>query len=128
VIGGWELNSINTANTGIPINIYYTPSPANDVTGLAYGSEYRGTAELRPNITGPVPSLSTTQGLLGFFGPAIGQPGSVFTLPTADQPFGNLGRNAFRSPSLEQWDLGITKNFSVTEVSKCNSAANSSTF
>jgi len=115
VIGGWELNTINTANTGIPINIYYTPSTANDVTGLAYGSEYRGTAELRPNITGPVPSQSTAQSLLDYFGPAIGQAGSVFTLPPANAPFGNVGRNAFRAPGLEQWDLGVTKNFSVTE-------------
>ena len=115
IAGGWELNSINTANTGIPLNVYYTPSTANDVTGLAYGSEYRGTAELRPNIAGPVPNQSRAQSLLTYFGPAIGQPGSVFTTPTADTPFGNLGRNAFRAPGLVQWDLGVTKNFSATE-------------
>jgi hypothetical protein len=114
-IGGWELNGINTANTGIPLNVFYAPSAANDVTGLPTNSEYRGTAMLRPNITGSVPDLTRNQSIATYFGPAIGASGSVFTLPTADAPFGNLGRNAFRAPGLVQWDLGITKNFNFTE-------------
>ena len=28
VLGGWELNTINTAHTGTPLNVYYTPSTA----------------------------------------------------------------------------------------------------
>jgi hypothetical protein len=117
-IGGWELNGINTANTGIPLNVYYAPSAANDVTGLPTNSEYRGTAILRPNITGSIPSLTRDQQIAGYFGPTIGAAGSVFTLPTADSPFGNLGRNAFRAPGLWQWDLGVTKNFLITERAK----------
>jgi hypothetical protein len=115
VIGGWELNAINFANTGIPLNVFYAPSAANDVTGLATNSEYRGTAILRPNITGNVSDRTRDQQIAQYFGPAIGQTGSVFSLPTADAPFGNLGRNAFRAPGLEQWDLGINKSFSLTE-------------
>ena len=30
VLGGWELNTIHTANTGLPVNVIYTPSAAND--------------------------------------------------------------------------------------------------
>jgi hypothetical protein len=118
VIGGWELNGINTANTGIPINAFYAPSAANDVTGLATNSEFRGTSMLRPNINGSVPSLTRDQSIAAYFGPTIGAAGSVFTLPTADAPFGNLGRNAFRAPGLAQWDLGVTKNFNITERAK----------
>jgi hypothetical protein len=114
-IGGWELNGINTANSGIPLNVFYAPSAANDVTGLPTNSEYRGTAILRPNITGSVPRLTRDQSIAAYFGPAIGAPGSVFTLPTVDAPFGNLGRNAFRAPGMAQWDLGVTKNFNITE-------------
>ena len=43
--GGWEVNSINTANTGTPIDVMYSPSAANDVTGLS--SDFRGAAILR---------------------------------------------------------------------------------
>ena len=114
-VGGWELNAINQANTGIPLNVFYAPSAANDVTGLATNSEYRGTSMLRPNITGPVPNLTRDQSIAAYFGPTIGAAGSVFTLPTADAPFGNLGRNAFRAPGFWQWDLGVTKNFTITE-------------
>ena len=114
-IGGWEINAINAANTGIPLNVFYAPSAANDVTGLATNSEYRGTAILRPNITGSVPSRTRDQSIAAYFGPSIGAAGSVFTLPTADAPFGNLGRNAFRAPGFWQWDLGVNKNFVFTE-------------
>jgi hypothetical protein len=52
VIGGWDLNAINTANTGTPINVYYAPPAANDVTGLGANLEYRGAAIQRPNVSG----------------------------------------------------------------------------
>jgi hypothetical protein len=115
VIGGWELNGINFANTGIPLNVWYAPATSTDVTGLATNSEYRGTSILRPNFNGPVPLLTRTQKIAAYFGPAIGQAGSVFTLPTPDAPFGNLGRNAFRAPGFGQLDLGVMKNFTITE-------------
>jgi hypothetical protein len=114
-VGGWELNAINMANTGIPLNVFYAPSTANDVTGLPTNSEYRGTSILRPNITGTIPDRTRDQSIQQYFGPLIGQPGSVFTLPTSDAPFGNVGRNAFRAPGFWQWDLGVNKNFSITE-------------
>src|SRR5581483_1425437 len=31
VLGGWEVNSINTTNTGVPIDVTYSPPAANDV-------------------------------------------------------------------------------------------------
>jgi len=117
-VGGWEVNGINFANTGIPLNVFYAPSAANDVTGLPTNSEYRGTSIIRPNITGPVPSLTRTQSIAAYFGPTIGAAGSVFTLPTPDAPFGNLGRNAFRAPGYADWDLGVNKNFLITEQVK----------
>ena len=115
-VGGWEINAINTANTGIPLNVFYAPPAANDLTGGI--ADFRGNAFLRPNVTGPLPSLTRDQQIGGYFGPAIGASGSIFTLPTADNPWGNLGRNAFRAPNFEQLDLGITKNFALTERAK----------
>jgi hypothetical protein len=114
-IGGWELSAINSVNTGIPLNVFYAPSAAQDVTGLPTNSEYRGTAILRPGVTGPVPNMTRDQSIRAYFGPAIGSPGSIFTLPSASAPFGNLGRNAFRAPGLWDWDLGASKNFTLTE-------------
>ncbi len=112
IVGGWELNTINTANTGLPVNIDYNPSAANDVTGISQSADYRGVALLRPNVSGSAASQSTAQSLLTYFG------GYTFTTPPASAPFGNLGRNAFRVPGLEQWDLGIDKNFRIRESMK----------
>jgi hypothetical protein len=106
-LGGWELNTINTANTGVPIDVSYAPSAANDVTGLT--NDYRGQAILRPNVSGS--SISQSKGAMvnNYFA------GYTFTTPPASAPFGNAGRDAFRAPGLEQWDLGVNKNFRVTE-------------
>jgi hypothetical protein len=112
IVGGWELNSINTANTGLPVNVDYNPSSANDVTGISQSSDYRGVALLRPNVTGSAVSQSTAQSLLTYFN------GYTFTTPPASAPFGDLGRNAFRTPGLEQWDLGVFKNIRIRETIK----------
>jgi hypothetical protein len=106
-VGGWDVNGINTANTGLPVNVYYAPSAANDVTGLS--AEYRGQAFQRPNVSGSAASQSTAQSLLTYFA------GYTFTTPPANAPFGNLGRNAFRAPGVAQLDLAINKNIRITE-------------
>ena len=103
LLGGWQLSTINTANTGTPLNVYYTPSTANDVTGLT--AEYRGEAFLRPNVACSGTNQGVAQSLLTYFAAC------TFSTPPANAPFGNLGRNAFRGPSLEQWDLAVNKNF-----------------
>jgi hypothetical protein len=107
IIGGWELNTINTAHTGQPLNVFYSPSAANDVTGLS--NDYRGENFLRPNVSGSAASQSTAQMLNTYFA------GYTFTVPPSSAPFGDLGRNAFRAPNFEQWDLAVDKNFRIHE-------------
>jgi hypothetical protein len=41
--------------------------------------------------------------------------GYTFTTPSPSAPFGNVGRNAFRAPGLEQWDMAVNKRFRITE-------------
>ena len=105
--GGWELNSINTANTGTPIDVSYSPSTANDVTGLT--NDYRGQAILRPNVAGTSSNPGKSAMINNYFA------GYTFTTPPASAPFGSAGRNAFRAPGLEQWDLAADKNFRIRE-------------
>ncbi|MBV9771719.1 MAG: TonB-dependent receptor, partial [Bryobacterales bacterium] len=107
VLGGWELNGINTVHTGTPLNVFYSPSTANDVTGLS--NDYRGEAFLRPNVSGSAASQSTSAMLNNYFA------GYTFSIPPASDPFGNLGRNAFRAPGFEEWDLAVDKNFQIRE-------------
>jgi hypothetical protein len=107
MLGGWELNTINTAHTGTPLDVAYAPSTINDNTGLS--NDYRGESFLRPNVSGSAASQSTAQSLLTYFA------GYSLTTPSPNAPFGNLGRNAFRVPGFEQWDLGVSKNFLIRE-------------
>ncbi len=107
IAGGWELNSINTAHTGLPLDVTYSASTANDVTGLT--NDYRGQALLRPNVTGSSSNPSSSAMLNNYFA------GWVFTTPPASNPFGSAGRDAFRSPGFEQWDLAADKRFRITE-------------
>jgi len=106
-LGGWELNSIITANTGTPLDVTYSPAAANDVTGLT--NDYRGQSEQRPNISGSSVSQSKGQLVNTYFA------GYTFTTPPASAPFGNAGRDAFRAPGLSQWDLSVNKSFRIRE-------------
>lgn len=107
VVGGWQLATINTAHTGTPLNVFYAPSTANDVTGLS--SDFRGQAFQRPNVTGSAAGQSTSAMLNTFFA------GYTFTTPPANTPFGNVGRNSFRTPHFEQWDFSADKSFRIRE-------------
>jgi len=107
VIGGWQVSTINTAHTGTPLNVFYGPSTANDVTGLS--SDFRGQAFQRPNVTGSAVSQGNSAMINTFFA------GYTFTTPPASAPFGDLGRNAFRAPNFEQWDFAANKTFILRE-------------
>jgi hypothetical protein len=107
ILGGWEVNAINTAHSGTAINVNYTPSAANDVSGSI--ADYRGLAVLRPNISGAPISQNTNGIVNNYFG------GYIFTTPPASNPFGDLSRNFFRSPAFWQLDTGINKNFAIRE-------------
>jgi hypothetical protein len=107
ILGGWELNTINTAHTGLPLNVYYTPSSAAAVSGLS--NDYRGEPFLRPNVSGSSVSQSKGQLVNNYFD------GYTFSTPPITNPFGNLSRNAFTAPNFEQWDFSANKFFTIHE-------------
>jgi len=107
ILGGWELTGINTANTGEPVNVLFNPSSTVDNTGRI--SDFRGATTFRPNLVGDPTGSTGAVRLDNYFNKA------AFALPTNSQPYGNLGRNAFRAPNFEQWDLGVDKSFRLRE-------------
>lgn len=108
VLGGWQISGINTATTGLPVNIQYTPTAAFDVTGRT--NDFWGLAVERPNLVGD-PRNGAGNDVTGtpfWFNKA------AFAIPTdASKPFGNLGRNALRGPGLWQVDLAVNKTFRI---------------
>jgi hypothetical protein len=104
LLGGWRLTGINTMNSGNPVNLTYSPSSTFQVSGAP---------NYRPNITGD-PMLPESQRT-----PQLWLNPATVVIPTdRTQPFGNAGRNIVRAPSLYQLDLGLHKDFSVTETFK----------
>lgn len=109
VIGGWTLTGINTMLSGQTINLRYQPSSVT-----ANLPSFLGGVALRPNVLGPVVAPDGQRSIDNYFNR------NLITLPTADQPFGNAGRNIARSDAFYQLDFGLQKNFRlpVNEVSK----------
>jgi hypothetical protein len=102
ILGGWALSGIATAQTGLPVNITITRSNGSVPGDEALSSD-------RPNLVPGVPLTppggSTPQ---EWINPA------AFSVP-ANGMFGNLGRNAFRAPGIEDVDLSLAKDVSFGE-------------
>ncbi|MCP5119722.1 MAG: TonB-dependent receptor [bacterium] len=102
VLGGWQMTGILTLQTGQ----YY------DVT-LANASSNLGTNALgpwRPNVVGDHVVANPTPDR--WFNP------DAFTTPldaNGNPTFGNLGRNALQEGGIFNWDVGLMKNFRLTE-------------
>lgn len=102
VLGGWRMTLINTMNSGLPINLTYSPAAAF-VAGnsLTY----------RPNLTGQklYNDRNDPNNFLNPLGAAV---------PTdRTQPFGTAGRNIIRSANFFQTDLGLHKAFPLWKES-----------
>ena len=106
-VGGWELTSINTANSGIPLNVFYTPTANFD--GTSRIADYRGVAVQRPNVVGDPTGQTGAMMLEQYWNKA------AFATPSVNAPYGSLGRNAFRMPNFWQWDVGVDKSFQIRE-------------
>jgi hypothetical protein len=110
ILGGWELNTINTAHSGTPLDVIYNATGANQVSSLS--NDYRGEPFPRPNVTGNAVGQSRSAMLNNYFN------GYTFTTPPASAPFGDLGRNAFRAPNFTQWDCSVDKSFLFGEKAR----------
>jgi hypothetical protein len=127
-LGGWELGSIITAQTGVP----FTPIITGDVLGLgsadpwAFPSLVAGCnpidSNFKNNPNGPIyynPKCFTFP-LLGAIPNA--QCNQVVD-PTTQQNaclnvFGNVGRNSLVGPRLVDVDFSVYKNFPIRKISE----------
>jgi hypothetical protein len=119
VLGGWQVSAINTAQSGTPFNITYSPNSAQALSPQI-SATYRGANEYRPDV---VPNQPITQGksnraantgyvnyinLNAFILPPIKDAaGNVLS------PFGDATRNPGRTPAFYQTDLALNKRFST---------------
>ena len=113
-IGGWQLNMIYSWQSGLPFTPSYRDCNADRDTGWCRpdligewkpGTQTRDqwfvTTPLAAN--GQVTPLTSNGQTLGPWGrPQRGR-------------FGSVGRNRLLGPSFQQWDMSLSKTFSITE-------------
>lgn len=107
-IGGWQVNSNTTWQSGFPFNVTYEPcrqipNPADPTTTLRQCD--RDTGPSRPNVNGEINYTPGQKGTID---------ASVFSKP-AIGTFGNLERNAIHGPGYFRTDASIFKRFFFTE-------------
>ena len=108
-IGGWQLTSTITLTSGQPLGISY-----GDTQFFLSDNQpsFLGGVSLRPNVVPGVPlKFPSNQQVFGG-GVQYLNPAAV-SIPTANAPFGNLGRNAVYGYPLYQTDLGVHKSVPI---------------
>src|SRR6266481_3339670 len=137
LVNGWAVNGVTTFQSGTPINVFDGSVPTLQDTD---GVNFTNFATLAPGATlgSAITSGSTTSRLGTFINPAAFRNGVLpdgtirnpdlcvnnqnVTVACSDPtstgfaPLGNVGRNAFRGPFQQNWDLSIIKNTKVTEA------------
>jgi hypothetical protein len=104
-LGGWQVTAINSASSGQAVNVIYSPNSAQQVSTLlnARPNQLSNNAVLpksqRTKIGGNTALLSLNL--------------AAFSLPTANQPYGNAPRNSIRFDPYYNLDVGLHKSFAL---------------
>ena len=96
-LGGWQFTAIDTATSGLPINLTYDPTQQFSVSGApAY----------RPNIIGNPVTPEGQRTTANYLNRA-----TVLVPTDPSHPWGNAGRNIARGYPFYQLDIGLHKQF-----------------
>jgi hypothetical protein len=99
VLGGWQLNSIITVLSGLPL----TPLDGNNQTGTGEASN-SDRPSFNPDFTGPIITGTPNQ----WFNP------NAFILQPSGT-FGNVAKGSLRGPGLTDVDVSLFKTTTLTE-------------
>ena len=99
-VGGWQLTGITTLQTGFPFSV-----TASDAQGVLDTQFQRANLAPGCNVHGGLSAKFQRLNMTCFTQPAIGV-------------LGNTSRNFLRQPGLNNFDMGLSKYFSITEAVK----------
>jgi Carboxypeptidase regulatory-like domain len=105
VVGGWQLNSIVTLDSGTPIDF----STGGQLGGFDNRPDLISFSKVPRTLLGSTTNSNNRTFFTGVFALPPVNAASKFTRP------GNLQRNAFSGPGYKTMDLGLFKGFHVTE-------------
>lgn len=106
VLGGWQVNSFFTFQSGAPFSVFNGADPGCAVCGIdgLVGNPIR--ANLNTNLDLSSMSVSQIRAAGG---------ASLFRAVTAAERIGNSGRNILRADGIKLVDFGVIKNTRITE-------------
>lgn len=110
LLGGWQVNSFFTFQSGAPFSVFNGSDPGCAVCGIdgLVGNPIR--ANLNTNLDLSSMSINQIRAAAGTAGAA-----SLFRAVTAAERVGNSGRNILRADGIKLIDFGIIKNTRITE-------------
>jgi len=113
VLGGWQINSDFSLQSGAP----FTPLNGSDPTGALSGIDTLVGNAIRPNALIDVRGLSIAQ-LYAMRGAITSNGNSIFQTLRPGQRVGNAGRNILRADGIHNIDFGLLKNIRLRENQK----------
>jgi hypothetical protein len=138
LVNGWAVNGVSTFQSGTPITVFdgstFTLQDLEGINGTNFATLAPGATLASAIPGGGVESrLGSYLNLSAFTRggncvnnqntgvpcqiPDPNRPGQFIPNPaSAGAAIGNVGRNTFRGPFQQNWDLSITKNTKVTEA------------
>jgi hypothetical protein len=111
LLGGWELSGLTSYATGTPFSVQVS-SGNNLYPGPGVGNG-TGTSGGFADVVGNPWSAPPQKAVAGVLGPVLYNP-TAFAAPTG-LTFGDAGRNLLRNPDRLNFDMGLFKNFYITE-------------
>jgi hypothetical protein len=106
LLGGWMLAGINSVAPGEMVTLTYTPTAAQQVSGIQ--QDFRGANNYRPNVNGDPLVPEGERNINNWLSR------TTVTVPTdPSQPFGNAERNSVRGPLRWQIDMVMSKRFDI---------------
>ncbi len=103
ILGGWEMGSIITAESGAPFSV----DLSSDQAGTKQTLSVTGKVPQRPNV---IPCSGLTTG-----NPNAYINTACFTFPAAGT-LGDSARNSLFSPGLAEWDFSLLRNFKISKL------------
>lgn len=110
LLGGWQLNSAFSIQSGAP----FSPLNGSDPTGALSGIDTLVGNAIRPNALIDVSGLSVAQ-LFAMRGAITSNGNSIFQTLRPGQRVGNAGRNILRADGIHNIDFGLLKNIRLGE-------------
>jgi Carboxypeptidase regulatory-like domain/TonB-dependent Receptor Plug Domain/TonB dependent receptor len=104
-LGGWQITAINSASSGMPVNITYSPLSSQSVSTILT----QRPNQISKNVVIPKSQRVKNPSNQSLVALNIG----AFSLPDVNHPYGNAGRNSVRFDPFYQLDMGLHKQFAL---------------